>query len=472
MGQATPKQFLKKVTIISTFGGLLFGYDTGVVNGALAFMARPDQLNLTPFLEGLVASGLLFGAAIGSFLGGRISDARGRRKMLLTLACIFFVAAIGCSLSPTAEILIGCRFVLGLAVGGASVTVPAYLAEMSPAERRGRMVTQNELMIVTGQLCAFVLNAVIGVTFGSTAHIWRYMLAIASLPAVVLWFGMLSMPESPRWLVMHGKISEALKVLKQARDEKRAIAELNEIQDNLAQESNVQQATMKDLTKPWVRRIVFIAMGIAICQQISGVNSIMYYGTQILTKAGFSTEAALIGNIANGVISVSATFFGIWMMGRHGRRPLLMTGQVGTMACLCAIGIFSYLLDGTGILPYVVLSLTVSFLFFQQGFLSPITWLLLSELFPLRLRGMGMGLTVLCLWLTNFCVGLSFPVLMDSFGLSSTFFIFAAIGLLGLLFAYNFVPETKGRSLEQIEHDFRNYDKSKSQAVEATAEDH
>ena len=136
MGQATPKQFLKKVTIISTFGGLLFGYDTGVVNGALAFMARPDQLNLTPFLEGLVASGLLFGAAIGSFLGGRISDARGRRKMLLTLACIFFVAAIGCSLSPTAEILIGCRFVLGLAVGGASVTVPAYLAEMSPAERR------------------------------------------------------------------------------------------------------------------------------------------------------------------------------------------------------------------------------------------------------------------------------------------------------------------------------------------------
>lgn len=472
MGQATPKQFLKKVTIISTFGGLLFGYDTGVVNGALAFMARPDQLNLTPFLEGLVASGLLFGAAIGSFLGGRISDARGRRKMLLTLACIFFVAAIGCSLSPTAEILIGCRFVLGLAVGGASVTVPAYLAEMSPAERRGRMVTQNELMIVTGQLCAFVLNAVIGVTFGSTAHIWRYMLAIASLPAVVLWFGMLAMPESPRWLVMHGKISEALKVLKQARDEKRAIAELNEIQDNLAQESNVQQATMKDLTKPWVRRIVFIAMGIAICQQISGVNSIMYYGTQILTKAGFSTEAALIGNIANGVISVSATFFGIWMMGRHGRRPLLMTGQVGTMACLCSIGIFSYLLDGTGILPYVVLSLTVSFLFFQQGFLSPITWLLLSELFPLRLRGMGMGLTVLCLWLTNFCVGLSFPVLMDSFGLSSTFFIFAAIGLLGLLFAYNFVPETKGRSLEQIEHDFRNYDKSKSQAVEATAENH
>lgn len=469
MEQKTPKQFLKRVTVISTFGGLLFGYDTGVVNGALAFMARPDQLNLTPFLEGLVASGLLFGAAIGSFAGGRISDLKGRRKMLLALAVIFFFAAIGCSLAPTAQILIACRFVLGIAVGGASVIVPAYLAEMSPAENRGRMVTQNELMIVTGQLCAFVLNAIMGVAFGETAHIWRYMLVLASLPAVVLWFGMLAMPESPRWLVMHGKIGEALTVLKQARDEGRAIAELNEIQDNIAQESGMQKATVKDLTVPWVRRIVFIAMGVAICQQISGVNSIMYYGTQILQKSGFSTEAALIGNIANGVISVGATFFGIWMMGRHGRRPLLMTGQIGTIVCLCAIGVFSNILAGTAALPFVVLSLTVSFLFFQQGFLSPITWLMLSELFPLRLRGMGMGFTVLCLWLTNFAVGLSFPVMMDGFGLSLTFFIFAGIGLLGLLFAYKCVPETRGRSLEQIEKDFRNYGKKELNSATATA---
>lgn len=458
MGQKTPKQFLKKVTIISTFGGLLFGYDTGVVNGALGFMARPDQLNLTPFMEGLVASGLLFGAAIGSFLGGRIADAKGRRKVLLMLAGIFFFAAVGCSLAPTAEVLVGFRFILGLAVGGASVTVPAYLAEMSPAENRGQMVTQNELMIVTGQLCAFVLNAIIGVVFGETAHVWRYMLVIASLPAVVLWFGMLVMPESPRWLVMQGRVSEAMEVLTKARDERRAIAELNEIQDNIAQET-AGKTTPSDLATPWVRRIVFIAMGVAVCQQISGVNSIMYYGTQILTKSGFSTEAALIGNIANGVISVLATFFGIWMMGRHGRRPLLMTGQIGTMVCLCLIGIFSSILDGMPALPFVVLSLTVSFLFFQQGFLSPITWLLLSELFPVRLRGMGMGAAVLCLWLANFVVGLSFPVMMEGFGLSSTFFIFAGVGLLGLLFSYNCVPETRGRSLEQIEKDFRSHGK-------------
>ena len=191
--------YLRRVMIVSTFGGLLFGYDTGVINGALAFMAMPDQLNLTPAMEGLVASGLLAGAAIGSFMGGRIADTAGRRKMILYLAFIFFFAANGCALSPNAEVLIFCRFILGLAVGGASVTVPAFLAEMAPAERRGRMVTQNELMIVTGQLLAFVVNAAMGVTFGSTGGIWRYMLAIASTPAIVLWLGMLSVPESPRW---------------------------------------------------------------------------------------------------------------------------------------------------------------------------------------------------------------------------------------------------------------------------------
>lgn len=365
MAESSHRKYLKRVTVVSTFGGLLFGYDTGVINGALAFMARPDQLNLTPAVEGFVASGLLFGAAIGSFFGGRLSDAEGRRKMLLCLAVIFFFAAIGCSLSPTAGILIACRFVLGLAVGGASVTVPAYLAEMAPADRRGRMVTQNELMIVTGQLLAFILNAILGVTFGEVGHIWRYMLALASIPAVVLWFGMLVMPESPRWLLLQGRVSDAMQVLKKIRDERMAIAELNEIQDSIDSEKHLDKAGYKDLATPWIRRIVFIGMGVSICQQISGVNSIMYYGTQILTQAGFSTEAALIGNIANGTISVAATIFGMWLMTRHGRRPLIMTGQIGTMACLCAIGVLSNLLAGTEMLPFVVLALTVTFLFFQ-----------------------------------------------------------------------------------------------------------
>lgn len=455
-----PEKFLRKITIISTFGALLFGYDTGVINGALPFIAQADQLNLTPAMEGVVVSSLLFGAGIGSFFGGRLADRRGRRKMLIMLAVLFFFSAIGCAISPNVEGLIACRFILGLAVGGASVTVPTYLAEMSPVEGRGRMVTQNELMIVGGQLLAFVLNAIIGGVFGETAHVWRYMLVIASLPAIVLWIGMMAMPESPRWLVRHGKISEALHILKQMRDEKHAIAELEEINDSLAKEDTVKQASFSELATPWIRRIVFIAIGVAMCNQLGGVNSVMYYGTQILQKAGFSTNAALVGNIANGIVSVLATFYGISLMKKYGRRSLLMFGFCGTTCCHIIIGFVTMYLAGFAALPFVVLALTVTFMFFNQGFIATVTWLLLSELFPSRLRGMGIGVAVLCMWLANFCIGLTFPMLLSTVGLSGTFFSFAGIGIVALAFVYKCVPETKGRSLEKIEHDFRNYDKS------------
>jgi len=457
------KKALKKITIISTFGGLLFGYDTGVINGALPYMARPDELNLTPVTEGLVTSSLLFGAAFGAVFGGRLADRFGRRKMILNLAFLFFLAAIGCTVAPSAGIMVFVRFLLGLAVGAASVMVPAFLAEMSPAERRGRMVTQNELMIVTGQLLAFVFNAILGTAFGDeVAHVWRYMLVIASLPAVILWFGMLAVPESPRWLASNGKVGDALRVLKEIREQSRAEAELKEIQDNISQESGIKQATFSDLNVPWVRRIVLIGIGIAIVQQITGVNSIMYYGTQILQQSGFSTDAALVGNIANGVISVLATFVGIWLLGKVGRRPMLAVGLIGTTTALTLIGIFSLVLEESAALPYAVLGMTVTFLAFQQGAISPVTWLMLSEIFPLKLRGIGMGVTVFCLWITNFLVGFSFPILLSAVGLSATFFIFAVLGIGAIIFVNKFLPETKGKSLEQLEAYFRDHKKSET----------
>lgn len=452
------RRFLTTIMIVSTFGGLLFGYDTGVVNGALPYMARPDQLDLTPFLEGCVVSGLLFGCAIGSITGGRLADAIGRRHAILYFAVIFFFAALGCTLAPNVYFMITCRVLLGLAVGGASVTVPTYLAEMAPVDRRGRVVTQNELMIVSGQLLAFVFNAILGVSLGHVGHVWRYMLFLSTLPAILLFFGMRKMPESPRWLALKGRISDSLGILERVRDSKpQAIAELNEIQDNISADAAIDKITWKDLTQPWVRHIILIGIGIAVATRFTGVNTIMFYGTQILTNAGFSTTVALIANVANGVTSVVATLFGMWLLTKIGRRTMFLAGLTGTSTSLLCIALASHFLEGTTILPFLVLSLTITFLAFMQGCIGPVLWLLLAEIFPTNLRGLGMGICVFCLWITDFCIGLAFPVLLNAFGLFFTFLFFVVSGLIAIAFVKFCVPETKGRSLEEIEQSFRAY---------------
>ena len=450
-----PGRFLKIVITVSTFGGLLFGYDTGVMNGSLPFMAQPDQLNLNPFTMGLVASSLTLGAAAGSLLGGRLSDSQGRRKVILYLAILFFFSTMGCVFSPSASAIVSFRFLLGLAVGGASVVVPSYLAELSPANRRGRIVTQNELMIVTGQFLAFAINALIGNIFVETGHVWRYMLAVAALPAVALWLGTAVLPESPRWLASKGRMADALKILKQIREDGKAEQELNDISANIAKEQKIEKMKFKDLGIPWIRHIVILGIGIGLISQFTGINSIMYYGTQILQNSGFGTKAALIGNVANGLIAVVAVMVGMSIINRVNRRTMYLTGLTGVTISLISISITSHLLAGSPLLPYLILTMTVMYLAFYQGAIGPLPWLLLSEIFPVRLRGLGMGMAVLCLWLSNFLVGLFFPVLLNGIGLSSTFIVFSIASIFGIILVMKFLPETKGLSLEQIEHNFK-----------------
>ena len=459
-------QYLKKIMVISTFGGLLFGYDTGVINGALPFMSAPDQLNLTPLHEGQVVSILLLGAALGALVGGRISDAYGRRHNIIILSVLFFVSAVGCCLAPSFEVMLCTRFLLGLAVGGASVTVPTYLAEVSPAEIRGRMVTQNEFMIVLGQFLAFLFNAIIAVVLAGDSNVWRYMLAICALPAIVLFFGMMRLPESPRWLISKGRISEGLEILRKIRKtESRAISELNSIQDNIASQSSIKQITFKEINIPWIRRIILTGIGLACFIHLTGVNSIMYYGTYILNQSGFSTQASIVANTLNGLTSVIAVLVGVRLMTKVRRRKMLLVGFTGTTTALFLITISSMTLSDSEIFPYIILSLTVFFLAFMQSCLGPVFWCILPEIIPLKLRGLGMGICVLFVWMTNFVIALVFPVLLSTIGLQYTFMIFMIIGVFAVIFTNVFVPETQGKSLEEIEQQFQNYNKKIMHAI-------
>lgn len=448
------KKNLSTMIFVSTFGGLLFGYDTGVVNGALPFVSAADQLDLDAFHQGLVVAVLQLGAAVGAIGIGKVTDLYGRKKTLLFLSVLFFAATLFCSMSPNVTSMVAARFVLGLAVGGASVNVPTYLAEIAPADRRGKIVTRNEVMIVSGQLLAFFFNAVIGINFGESGGIWRYMLALAAIPAVILGVGMLRMPESPRWLISKNKMTKGIEVLNLIRSAEQAEKEIADIKNTLDQEAAIKQMTVKDLGITWVRHLIFIGIGMALVNQFTGINSIMYYGTEILKTSGFSTEAALIGNIGNGAISLIAMCCGIAMMDRFGRRPMILTGLVGVAVMLAVIGMTSLFMQGSSLLPFVTLGSIIIYLAFFQGLIGPVNWLIISEIFPLRLRGLGMGIAVMVLWIANFCVGLIFPMLLVSVGLANTFFTFAAMSVVSIIFVIKYVPETRGHSLEELERFF------------------
>jgi major inositol transporter-like SP family MFS transporter len=437
-------RFVRLVAVVSALGGALFGYDTGVISGALLYITK--QFALTPFLKGLVTSALLIGAAFGAVGGGRVADRFGRRRTLVVAAAVFVLATLGCALATSLPVLVVSRLVLGLAVGAASVIVPVYISEMAPAQVRGRLVTVNQVMIVGGQLLAYLVNAAL-----APAAAWRWMLGLAVVPAVLLGAGMLFLPDTPRWYVSQQRLDEARAVLARARQGTDAEAEIGSIERTHRQEI-AHRGGWRHLAEPWLRRIFAIGVGLAVIQQITGVNTIIYFAPTLLHQSGLGEVASIVATIAVGVISVLAALVGLVLMDRAGRRPLLNTGLAGVTTCLVLLGVAYLLPTSTGV-SYLTLAIMVVYMAFQQSSVSTVTWLMLSEMFPLKIRGFAVGVTVFLLWLTNFLVALVFPPMVAAFGPTATFWTFALLGAGALLFSVRMVPETKGRSLEELEAD-------------------
>jgi len=447
------KRRLGLVALVATLGGLLFGYDTSVINGAGGFMT--EDLGLSEIGLGVAVSSLLFASAVGALTGGRISDAIGRRTTILVMAVLFIVGVLLVVTAPGLALVVAGRIVLGLAVGAASVVVPVFLAELAPYEIRGSLAGRNEFMIVLGQLLAIIMNAIIGNVWGEQfPGIWRVMFLLAAIPAVLLLIGMVRMPESPRWLVEKGRQEQALEILDRLRPEGRAEPELEDIA--LARHAESQRTSLGIagiLRNRNLVKIVLIGCGLGFFQQTTGINAIQYYGERVLEVAGFGRGGALVASIAPATISVVAAVIALQMMDRFSRRKTFLWGYGLVALFHVLIGTTASVMPEGPAKPFVLLALITAFVGSMQLCLNVATWVTLSEIFPQKMRAFGMGVSVFVLWMTNSILGLFFPSIIAGLGLSSTFFVFAVLNVVAFLFVLRWVPETRGRTLEQLEED-------------------
>lgn len=512
------KRSIGFVAFVATLGSFLFGYDTGVISGALPYMYMPSGaggLHLTPMEEGWVGGTLLLGAALGALIGGRLSDRYGRRHNILLLAAVFFFGAIGSVFAPNVFWMYPCRVVLGFAVGGASATVPVYLAETAPKRIRGTIVAIDQVMILTGQLMAYTFNAIINqvykgpqidiesdpagllqpgmqsfdnvnhllasqggtlsqdswydyisnlVVVGGNGAGWRVMLLICSIPAIALWFGMRMMPESPRWYANNQRYYDAIGALKRVREEEKdgpLSAELTEMMEAREDESKMQKGTFKDIfATPWLRKLFFVGVFLAITNQATGVNTVMYYAPKVLQYAGMGTSAAITAQVAVGVTGVCGGALGIFLMSRLPRRKILITCLFSVFV---ALGVIALMFQTTiepamaaGTLPpswspYVVLAMMGAFMLIVNGGNGPVVWTMLGEMFPASVRGIANGAAVFCLWVINAIITFTFPPMIASLGGAKTYAIYAVINLVFAFILIKIMPETSGKSMEEIE---------------------
>jgi MFS transporter, SP family, arabinose:H+ symporter len=440
-GQRSGGAYILLISLVAAIGGLLFGFDTAVISGTIGFMKA--EFNLSPTMEGWVASCTLIGCMMGAALAGVSSDRFGRKKVLLLSAVAFSATALICGVARNATDLVIGRMIGGVGIGVASMLSPMYIAEVAPARTRGRLVSLQQLAICTGILGAYFSNAFILKMDLTDAQKWRWMFGFGIFPAVVFLVLLLLVPESPRWLFKRGLVEKAKAILTRISNQREAEAEIEEIRST----TSIETAGLSGLLEPRLRPALVCGAILAIFQQITGINAVLYYAPEIFKAAGAESSRAFNDSVWIGVFFLVFTFVAIGVIDKIGRKPLIIAGTIAMGISLLVLAL-AFKMNMTGVPLLAVILIYVSSFAASQG---PVVWVIMSEIFPNRIRGSAMSVATVLLWGACYVVSQTFPMLVDSAGSVLTFCIYAAMCALSVVLTLQFVPETKGRSLEEIE---------------------
>ena len=433
---------------IAGLGGLLFGYDTGVIAGALLFIK--GDFGLGSFTQGLVVAAVPIGAVVGAAFAGPAADRYGRRMMILLAAVVFIAGALASAAAPGVEVLVIARVVIGIAIGLASAAAPVYISEVAPPESRGRLVSFFQLAVTIGILVAYL----VGLAFDGIEG-WRWMLGLGVVPALALAIGMLRMPQSPRWLVMTGDDFAARATLAKIRvdDPDTIDRELEEIKESIDE----KPGAWSELLQPVVKAALVVGVGLAILQQVTGINTVIYYAPTIVEFTGVNSSAgSILAAVGVGVINVAATLLALRLLDRAGRRTLLMIGVSGMVVSLFALGLAFTGGGGSTLASVVAIASLMTYVASFAISLGPIFWLLNAEIYPLSVRSKAAGIGTMANWTFNFIVSLTFLLLIEALGRSGAFWLYGGIGIVTLIFCWKLVPETKGKRLEDIQAFFQD----------------
>lgn len=457
MPSNSDSRFVYMAAVFAAVGGLLFGYDTGVISGAILFIKT--QMQLSTVAQELIVSMVLVGAAAGAVAGGKLSDAIGRRMSLLVTSSIFILGALICAFAGSFGVLLAGRIIVGLGIGLSSTTVPVYISEISPPAARGWQVSLFQLAITLGILSAYVVSY----SFARTADGWRWMLGLAAVPGLLLAIAMVVLPESPRWLSEKRSPEKARAVLKRIRGSADIEAEFDDIQRTVAESH--ERGGWVDLLSPSLRPALLVGIGLAIFQQVTGINAVIYYAPTIIQSAGIpSASGAILATAGIGLVNVIMTIVSMWLLDRAGRRPLLLAGICGMIVTLVLLGL-AFHTQSSGRLAWVAVVTLMAYVASFAISLGPIFWLLIAEIYPLKVRGLAEGVAATTNWVANLVVSLTFLSLVQALGASTTFWVYGALSVGALLFSYYMVPETKGRTLEEIEQHWRRRAETESVAT-------